>query len=104
VAKWSRRPEEFVKRGAFALLWSLALHDKQATDDQFVVALVLTEREAVDERPMVKKSIVMALNAIGARSAPLHDAASASAQRLSAHPSDSARWVGREALRKLSRR
>ncbi len=102
VAKWSRRPEEFVKRGAFALLWSLALHDKHATDDQFVDALVLAEREAVDERPLVKKSIVMALNAIGARSAPLNAAATASAQRLSDSPSASARWVGRAALSKLS--
>ena len=29
VAQWSRRREEFVKRAAFALLASVALHDKQ---------------------------------------------------------------------------
>ena len=82
----------------------LALHDKQATDDQFVDALVLAEREAGDERPLVKKSIVMALNAIGARSAPLNAAAAASAQRMSASPSAATRWVGRAAISKLSRR
>ncbi|HKY13424.1 MAG TPA: DNA alkylation repair protein [Microthrixaceae bacterium] len=104
VEKWSSRPEEFVKRGAFALLWSLALHDKHATDDQFVDALVLAEREAVDERPMVKKSIIMALNAIGTRGDALKAAAVDTAQHLSDSQSAAARGVGRAALGKLSRR
>ena len=37
VAQWSARRGEFEKRTAFALLWSLALHDKSADDKQFVL-------------------------------------------------------------------
>jgi hypothetical protein len=33
--EWSRRPEEFVKRGAFALMAGLAWHHKTATDERF---------------------------------------------------------------------
>jgi len=36
VAEWSRSRDEFVKRAAFALLWSLSLHDKHATEAQFL--------------------------------------------------------------------
>src|SRR4029078_9752688 len=61
---WSARDEEFVKRAAFALLWSLALHDKSAHDERFVAALALVEREATDDRPLVAKGIRMALKAV----------------------------------------
>jgi 3-methyladenine DNA glycosylase AlkD len=64
VVPWAGRPETFVKRGAFALLWSLALHDKNATDDKFVSALELAERESSDERRIVTKGISMALKAV----------------------------------------
>jgi 3-methyladenine DNA glycosylase AlkD len=103
VGVWSRQPEQFVKRGAFALLWSLALHDHAAPDDAFVQALGHVEREAVDDRPMVQKSIVMALNAVGRRNLVLRDAASASAHRLAASPEASARRLGRAATKRLLR-
>ena len=38
VEQWSRRREEFVKRAAFALLASLALHDKERRDARFSTA------------------------------------------------------------------
>src|SRR4051794_34965870 len=49
VAQWSKRKEEFVKRAAFALLASLALHDKKADDKLFEKCLPLIERAASDE-------------------------------------------------------
>ena len=39
VAKWSGHREEFVKRAAFALLASLALHDKRTGDEPFLESL-----------------------------------------------------------------
>ncbi len=60
VHEWSRAEGEFQKRASFALLWSLALHDKAATDAQFHDALELVERESTDERKYVTKSISMA--------------------------------------------
>ena len=101
VAPWAGRPEEFVKRGAFALLWSLALHDKQATDDLFVSALALAERESSDERPMVTKAISMALKAVGKRNAALRGATVEAALRMADLPRGPARTNGRGALREL---
>jgi 3-methyladenine DNA glycosylase AlkD len=101
VASWGERPEEFVKRGAFALLWSLALHDKEATDDRFVAALALAERESSDERRMVTKAISMALKAVGKRNAALRSATVDAARRMAELPGGPARSIGRGALRDL---
>jgi 3-methyladenine DNA glycosylase AlkD len=101
VAPWAGRPETFVKRGAFALLWSLALHDRNATDDAFVSALELAERESSDERRMVTKGISMALKAVGTRNAALRDVTLEAALRMAERPSGPARSIGRKALREL---
>lgn len=104
VEQWSRRKGEFEKRAAFALLWSLALHDKRAKDQQFVNALGLIERAADDDRNFVRKAVSMALRAIGTRNAPLHGAAVAVAARLASSPHAVARWIGKDASRKLAAR
>jgi 3-methyladenine DNA glycosylase AlkD len=44
VTRWSTRRNEFEKRTAFALLWSLSVHDKRAGDAPFVEGLALIER------------------------------------------------------------
>lgn len=102
VEQWADEPDEFVKRAAFALLWGLARHDRDADDEQFAGGLALIEREAIDERPLVKKSVSMALRSIGKRNAVLNAAAQAVAERLSEGPGGSARWVGKVALRDLA--
>ena len=102
VEQWSRREAEFVKRAAFALLWGLSVHDKSASDDQFVQALSLVERAAPDERNFVKKAVNMALRAIGKRSVALNAAALATSERLAASSHAGARWVGKDARRELA--
>jgi 3-methyladenine DNA glycosylase AlkD len=102
VTKWSSSKEEFVKRTAFALLWSLSVHDKGAGDEQFVRGLALIERAADDDRNFVKKGVNMALRAIGKRNPALHTAAVAAARRLSESPNATAQWVGRDALKELT--
>jgi 3-methyladenine DNA glycosylase AlkD len=102
VAQWSRRREEFVKRAAFALLASLALHDKDSGDQPFANALLLVERAADDDRNFVKKAVNWALRSIGERNPALNAAALAVAQRLSASPQPAPRWVGKDALRQLA--
>jgi 3-methyladenine DNA glycosylase AlkD len=102
VAQWSDRRDEFVKRAAFALLASLALHDKRAGDTPFVESLLFIERAATDERHLVKKGVSWALRAVGRRNAALNAAAVTVARRLSAAPEAAARWVGRDALKELT--
>jgi 3-methyladenine DNA glycosylase AlkD len=104
VRKWATRRDEFVKRAAFALLASVALHDKKAPDEPFLAALPLIERAAGDERNFVRKGVSWALRGIGKRrSDPLRAAALELATRLAASDDAAARWVGRDALRDLSR-
>ena len=74
VNQWSSRPEEFVKRAAFALLASLALHNKSATNEQFLEYLPLIEQASGDGRNFVKKGVSWALRGIGKRNAELNAA------------------------------
>jgi len=102
VAQWSSRRNEFEKRTAFALLWSLALHDKSAGDEPFMQGLLLIEREAGDGRNFVKKATNMALRAVGKRNGALNAAAVSVARRLAESEDATARWVGKDALRELT--
>jgi 3-methyladenine DNA glycosylase AlkD len=101
VAKWSGQRDEFVKRAGFALIASLALHDKEGADAPFLEALRLVEREAADSRNFVKKAVNWALRSVGSRNSVLHGAALAVAERLSALEDATARWVGKDAVRAL---
>lgn len=102
VEQWHSRKVEFEKRGAFALLWGLTVHDKAADDAHFVRALEFVEAGATDERHFVKKSVNMALRSIGKRNAALNKASIVVAKRLAASDSAAAAWVGRDALRELT--
>jgi 3-methyladenine DNA glycosylase AlkD len=101
VREWSGRDEEFVKRAAFSILASLAVHNKEMSDEDFIALLPLIEHAATDERNFVKKSVNWALRQIGKRSMPLHNAALDCAERLLGSSSRSARWIARDALREL---
>jgi 3-methyladenine DNA glycosylase AlkD len=103
VRQWAGRRNEFVKRAAFALLASLAGHDKQAGDEAFARCLPLVERGATDGRNFVKKGVSWALRGIGHRNSDLHAAAMAVASRLAESNEAPARWVGKDALRDLTR-
>ncbi|MEO8195495.1 MAG: DNA alkylation repair protein [Thermoanaerobaculia bacterium] len=101
VEAWSGRPEEFVRRAAFALLWGLTRHDREAEDARFLHGLALIETAATDERHFVQKAINMALRATGKRNPALRKAAFAVALRLADAVEPGPRWVGKDALREL---
>ena len=103
IAVWARRPEEFVKRAAFALLASVALHDKRAPDAPFRESLPLIERAATDDRNFVKKGVSWALRTIGNRSPELNAAAIQLAKKLASSDDAAKRWVGKDALRDIKR-
>ncbi|HJV94947.1 MAG TPA: DNA alkylation repair protein [Albitalea sp.] len=102
VAVWSQRRPEFVRRAAFALLATLAVHDKAADDARFIAALPLIEAAATDERNFVKKAVNWALRNIGKRNAVLKAQAIACARRLRESESRAARWIAADALRELA--
>jgi 3-methyladenine DNA glycosylase AlkD len=102
VAAWSDEPDEFVKRAAFALIASIAGHDKSAADERFIESLILIERAAPDKRNFVKKAVNWALRSLGGRNDALNAAAVRVAERLSASSEPAARWVGRDALKALT--
>jgi 3-methyladenine DNA glycosylase AlkD len=103
IRRWSTDKREFVRRAAFALIASVALHDKQAPDAPFLRLLPLVERAATDNRNFVKKGVSWALRGVGHRNAKLHAAAIRVAERLATSKDASARWVGKDALRDLTR-
>ena len=100
--QWSTSPREFVKRGGFALMASLALHDKTEPDFRFLGYLSDIEQGARDERNFVKKGVSWALRSIGRRNLALNTKALATARRLAASPLATPRWVGKDALRELA--
>jgi 3-methyladenine DNA glycosylase AlkD len=104
VGRWADDPAEFVKRTAFALLASLALHDKKSGDEPFLTRLALIEAAATDDRNFVKKGVSWALRAIGGRKSPtLRAAARDLADRLAASTDRNSRWVGKEAQRAFAK-
>ncbi len=101
VGVWAKRKDEFVRRAAFALLATLAVHDKSADEATFVTALTLVEAAADDHRNFVKKAVNWALRNIGKRNRSLRHAAIDSALRIQQQGSKSARWIAADALREL---
>jgi 3-methyladenine DNA glycosylase AlkD len=103
LRRWSTSRHEFVKRAGFAMMAGQAGHNKAATDAQFLTLLPLIERGARDDRNFVKKAVSWALRRIGGHSVRLNDAAVTLARRLAASDRASCRWVGKDALRDLTR-
>ncbi len=99
--EWAARNEEFVKRAGFALMASLAVHDKKATDSEFERLLPLIKRGSTDERNFVRKAVNWALRQIGKRKPALNKKAIATAKEIQKIDSKAARWIAADALREL---
>ena len=104
VEEWSAREEEFVKRAGFAMMATLASHDKKAADEKFAALLPIIESAARDERNFVKKAVNWALRGIGKRNMALNARAVACARRIAKNNPDSAaaRWIAADAIRELT--
>jgi len=100
--QWAKKNVEFQKRAGFALFWCLSVHDKTATDAQFLIGLHDIEAAATDPRHFVKKAVNMALRAIGKRNKSLNAEAIAVATRLALSPDATAKWIGKDALREIA--
>ena len=99
--QWSGRAAEYMKRGAFALIAGLSVHDKSAPDDRFLAMLPLIRREAGDDRNYVKKAVNWALRQIGKRNVRLNAAAISTALAIREDGTRAGRWIAADALREL---
>jgi 3-methyladenine DNA glycosylase AlkD len=99
--EWSSRSEEFVKRASFALVAALAVHDKKATDDDFIKFLPIIKKASIDERNFVRKAVNWALRQIGKRNLALNKEAIRTANDILEVDSKSARWIANDALKEL---
>ena len=103
IKQWAKRKPEFEKRAAFALLASVALHDKKSDDKPFLACFPLIRAAANDERNFVKKGVSWALRGIAGRSTALRDASMELAEELAASGNPTERWVGKDVLRDIKR-
>lgn len=99
--EWSIRDEEFVKRAAFTLIATLAVHDKKADDSKFEQFFPIILRESSDNRNFVKKAVNWALRQIGKRNLYLNKKAIILAEKINKTEIKSAKWIAKDALREL---
>ncbi len=104
ISKWCKRKEEFVRRGGFALLACVALHNKNADEEQFAKCLPLIRTSADDERNFVKKGVSWALRSLGyVQSHSIRQGALALARELASSENSAARWIGKDAVKSLEK-
>ena len=101
IEAWAPREEEFVRRAAFALIATLAVHAKSEPDARFIALLGLIETYSDDDRNFVKKAVNWALRQIGKRNRALNAEAVVAAKRILARDGKAARWIANDALREL---
>jgi 3-methyladenine DNA glycosylase AlkD len=102
VTEWAQRPQEFVKRAAFALIAELTAHDKHASDEQLAQFFPVIVRASDDDRNFVKKVVNWALRSLGKRNRALNEQTIATAHQIQALGTRPARWIAADALRELT--
>ncbi|MCL5010804.1 MAG: DNA alkylation repair protein [Patescibacteria group bacterium] len=100
--QYAQKEREFIKRTGFALMASLAVHDKKAESSQFVEFFPFIVKASTDERNFVKKAVNWALRQIGKRNLKLNKQAVKIAKEIQATDSKAAKWIAADALRELT--
>ena len=101
AVEWSRRKKEFEKRAGFALMATLAVHDKNARDLEFESFFPLLLNESHDERNFVRKAINWAIRQIGKRNQRLCKKAIKLSEVILKKDDKSSRWIASDTLREL---
>lgn len=102
IPEFAADDREFVRRIAFAMIATAAVHLKKEPDATLLAWLPLIEQHSGDGRNFVKKAVNWALRQIGKRNAACHEPALALARQLAESPDAAARWTGKDAVRELS--
>ena len=101
IEKYHDADEEFVKRTAFSLIATLAVHEKKASDDVFIDFFPLIVSASDDNRNFVKKAVNWALRQIGKRNINLNSQCINLCNELLNLELTSANWIAKNALREL---
>jgi len=101
VPTFAADDREFVRRAAFAMMASGAVHLKGEPDAAILAWLDLIARHASDPRNFVRKAVNWALRNIGKRNIACHAPALALAEKLAASGDKTERWIGKDAAREL---
>ncbi len=99
--EWSKRKEEFQRRAGFAMMASLAVHDKKMADSEFKTFYLPLKNGARDERIFVKKAVNWAIRQMGKRSRFMCREMIQLSKDIAKIDSKSARWIAADALREL---
>lgn len=102
IAQWWDAEALYTRRAAFALIASVATHEKTLDDGTIESYLLWIERAAGDARPHVRKAVEWSLREVGQRNLELRDRALSVAERLRLSPDTSKARVGRQASRFLA--
>ena len=103
TAEWPKRKEEFVKRAGFALMASLAFHNKKTGDSEFIKFFPIIKKYSDDDRNFVKKSVNWALRQTGKRNKNLKKYALKTAEEILKNRHKSAQWIAKDAIRELKK-
>lgn len=102
IERWAGAKDEMVKRAAFALLASCALHGI-GTDEDHLRGLALIEAASTDDRNFVKKGVNWAFRAIARKKSPtLRAATKKLAEKLARSENAVERWQGKSVVRGLA--
>lgn len=99
--EWAKNDTEFIKRAGYAMMASLAVHDKKANDGKFYPFLHAIAKGCNDDRNFVKKAVNWALRQIGKRNKKLNQLAIKTANEIVTLDSKPARWIASDALQEL---
>jgi len=102
IPEFASDEREFVRRTAFAMIAGAAVHLKKEPDETLLASLPLIATHADDPRNFVRKAVNWALRNIGKRSLYCHTAALELAKKLAASDDQTARWIGKDAVRELT--
>ncbi|MDD3079034.1 MAG: DNA alkylation repair protein [Paludibacter sp.] len=102
IFKYVASEEEFVRRTAFVLMCTQAVHNRELPDNEFYKYFALIEQYAWDNRNFVRKAVNWALRQIGKRNLHLHEKSIETAERIKLQDSGSAKWIAADALRELN--
>lgn len=101
AVEWAKRKEEFIRRAGFAIMATLAVHDRKMADGDFLKFFPLIEKMSGDGRNFVRKAVNWALRQIGKRNKKLNQEALALARKILKQDFLSAKWIAKDAIREL---